>query len=276
MTLAGKIAAGVGRVLCRFRGRGFGDAVERLCDRFHRAIDNVDFDIERNGERRVLGIVSAAAPRVIFDVGANTGEWTRLARSLNPAARIDAFEIVPATRSKLESAVGGLGGVVVADHGLSDAEGVVEVRLGEHSAMATAFPIQGMAGHESYYSRSITCPVRRADAYMEAQGLGTVDFVKIDAEGMDLRVIRGFGDRLRDVRALQFEYGIFNIASHDLLADFCRHLSAHGFVVGKVFPRRVRFFDYHFDLENFHGSNYVAVRAGERDLIEGLRRGRPV
>jgi FkbM family methyltransferase len=276
MKIAGKIAAGAGRMLCRMRGGRFGDAIERLCDRFHRALDNVDFEIERNGERRVLEIVSAATPGCLFDVGANSGDWTKLARSLNPAARIHAFEIVPSTRAHLVTATGGLGGIVVADHGLSDAEGVVDVRMGTHSAMATVFPIEGMEAHASYYDHVVSCRVRRADTYMEAQGLETVDFVKIDAEGMDLRVIRGFGDRLRDVRAIQFEYGIFNIASHDLLADFCRHLAAHGFVVGKVFPRRVRFFDYHFDLENFHGSNYVAVRGGERELIEGLRRGRPV
>ena len=275
MRLAGRIAAGAGRVLCRFRGGRFGDAVERLCDRFHRAIDNVDFDADRNGERRVLEVVSASRPRCLFDVGANDGQWTALARSLNPDALIHAFEIVPSTRAGLAAAVAGAG-VVVADHGLSDEEGAVVVRMGPHTAMATAFPIEGMEAHASYYDRSVTCPVRRADAYLTEQRLDAVDFVKIDAEGMDLRVIRGFGDRLRDVRALQFEYGIFNIASHDLLADFCRHLSTHGFVVGKVFPRRVRFFEYHFDLENFHGSNYVAVRSGERDLIEGLRRGRPI
>ena len=87
---------------------------------------------------------------------------------------------------------------------------------------------------------------------------------------MDLRVIKGFGEDIRKVRAIQFEYGIFNISSHDLLADFCSWLGSRGFVVGKVFPRTVQFFDYDFNMENFHGSNYVAVREDERKLIRDL------
>jgi hypothetical protein len=101
-----------------------------------------------------------------------------------------------------------------------------------------------------------------------------VDYLKIDVEGMDLRVIKGFGDRIEGVRALQFEYGIFNIASHDLLSDFYRYLNEHGFVVGKIFPKRVVFSGYHFNMENFHGSNYLAVRRDQRELIEDLAQGR--
>ena len=90
---------------------------------------------------------------------------------------------------------------------------------------------------------------------------------------MDLKVIRGFGDTLNRVRALQFEYGVFNIASRDLLADFYRYLTFHGFVVGKVFPSSVLFSDFSFDMENFHGSNYLAVKSDESDLIAALSPG---
>ena len=65
----------------------------------------------------------------------------------------------------------------------------------------------------------------------------------------------------------QFEYGVFNIASRDLLVDFHRLLGSRGFEVGKIYPRYVAFSEYHFDQETFYGGNYLAVRSEETTLI---------
>lgn len=45
-----KMTSHLGRRLCRYRGRRFADAVESQCDAFHRSLNNVDFDMQRNGE----------------------------------------------------------------------------------------------------------------------------------------------------------------------------------------------------------------------------------
>ncbi|HXS29115.1 MAG TPA: FkbM family methyltransferase [Steroidobacteraceae bacterium] len=224
----------------------------------------------RNGERRVLEIMARLPPRHLFDVGANRGDWTAAAAGLMPQSRIHAFEIVPRTFKELEERVGRLANVRLNDRGLSSRPEQVLIHLGPTSDTATACRIEGMRFHEEYYTSDVRCQVITAADYMRALAIDEVDFVKIDVEGMDLEVIRGFGERLRDVRAVQFEYGIFNIASHDLLGDFYRHLQPRGFVVGKIFPRRVAFADYHFSMENFQGSNYLAVRSDQTALIDCL------
>jgi hypothetical protein len=66
------------------------------------------------------------------------------------------------------------------------------------------------------------------------------------------------------------KYGIFYISFHYLLSDLCDYLSRKGFVVCKILPRHVAFFDYHFSHEKFYGGNYVAVRRDEEDLITVL------
>jgi hypothetical protein len=70
---------------------------------------------------------------------------------------------------------------------------------------------------------------------------------------------------------IQFEYGIFNISSKDLLVDFYRLLSESGFVVGKIMPKGVIFRDYHFSMEDFYGNNYLAVKDTEKNLISELK-----
>ena len=87
---------------------------------------------------------------------------------------------------------------------------------------------------------------------------------------MDLRVLKGFGECLRSVRVIQFEYGVFNISSRDLLIDFFVLLREYGFAIGKIFPNFVDFFDYHFSLEDFGGHNYIAVKESEKNLISIL------
>jgi FkbM family methyltransferase len=264
---AAKAASAVGMTLCRFRGTPLFDGLERVVDRFHRRLNNVDFEMRRNGEARVLDVMARFQPRCIFDVGANVGDWTATAAARMPSCTIHAFEIVPATFEQLKRRTGAMSNARLNACGLSAAGEPVTIHLGPQSDTATACRIDGMPFHDRYYRERVRCDTITAAAYLREHEIERVDFVKIDVEGMDLQVIKGFGERLRDVRAIQFEYGIFNIASHDLLSDFHRHLHEHGFVVGKIFPRRVAFGDYHFDMENFHGSNYLAVRDDETELI---------
>ncbi len=269
-TLVTKGASVLGLGLCRFRGRQLADGLERAVDRFHRRLNNTDFVMHRNGELRVLRTVMQDA-RCVFDVGANVGEWTLEAAALAPECTIHAFEIVPLTYETLRARTASKPKIRVNNLGLSATGEPVTIHLGETSDTATACRLESAPLHQEYYSAQIRCTTCRAEDYMREQGIDEVDFVKIDVEGMDLQVIKGFGERLRHVRALQFEYGIFNIASRDLLHDFYQHLQQRGFLVGKIFPAHVVFSDYHFNMENFHGSNYVAVREDQRELIQALQ-----
>lgn len=226
--------------------------------------------MSRNGELRVLKILAGFQPKCLLDVGANRGEWTKLAASFLPDAKIYAFEIVPSTFEMMSRELKDRHNTTCLNYGLSDEDSFITIRLGEDSTMATACQIAAMRQHDEYYTNAVEGRIRRAENVMAEYSLKAVDFVKIDTEGMDLKVIRGFGERLIDVRAVQFEYGIFNIASHDLLADYWQHLEKYGFKVGKIYPNAVLFMDYHFELENFYGSNYIAIKRDNYELMQAL------
>jgi FkbM family methyltransferase len=74
-----------------------------------------------------------------------------------------------------------------------------------------------------------TFSIRRADEYMAELGIPAVNFLKIDTEGYELRVLQGFGDRLKDVVLAQFEYGGCWKDSGDKLADAVELLQRYGF-----------------------------------------------
>ena len=102
---------------------------------------------------------------------------------------------------------------------------------------------------------------------MKTMGIQAIDFLKIDVEGMEHMVLKGSRERLKGVRCIQFEYGVFNITSRFLLRDFFTFLEPLGFTIGKIYPDHVEFFDYHFVRENFMGNNSLAVQKGDRELV---------
>jgi len=52
---------------------------------------------------------------------------------------------------------------------------------------------------------TLTAPTIRLDTFLEQRGIAEVDYLKIDAQGGDLAVIRSLGGRLRDVKRISLE-----------------------------------------------------------------------
>lgn len=71
--------------------------------------------------------------------------------------------------------------------------------------------------------------VDRGDSYMKQNNIQTIDFLKIDVECMETYVFRGFGERLKDVKIIQFEYGIGQSEVGDNLDIMLSYLEKHGF-----------------------------------------------
>jgi len=260
----------VGSFVCTYRGTRSADRVNAAVQQLHRSLNNQNFDIDTNGERRALTLIAETKPEVIFDVGSNVGQWSEFMREISPSSAIHAFEIVPSTFKRLRRRTREFDNYVINNVGLSNETGKITISLGKHSTSSTAFKIEARKFHDNYYTDEVECDTITGKDYMASNDIAAIDFLKIDTEGMDLRVIKGFGDKLKNVRVIQFEYGIFNISSHDLLADFFNHLTKRGFKIGKIFPRHVDFFKYDWPKENFYGANFLAVRKSEKDLIEKL------
>ena len=222
-------------------------------------------DLDVNGERWLLERTAPLGFTTLFDVGANAGEWTRCALRCHPRATVHAFEIVPATFAAFTRNVADCANVVANAFGLSDTEGNVEVFISDSSLVSSQYDFS--AGGPT---TSISCKVERGADYTRRRGIAEIDLIKIDVEGADGAVVRGFEPLIaaQAVRAVQFEYNKGAIESHFLLVDFYRLFRAHGYVLGRLTPRGVAFRDYDYAFEDFNGPNYLACRASDRELID--------
>jgi hypothetical protein len=75
----------------------------------------------------------------------------------------------------------------------------------------------------------VSLDLKRADEYIVSNGIGKVDFLKVDTEGYELRVLKGFGDKLSSVRFIQFEYGGTYRDAGIQLKDVIDYLSKNSF-----------------------------------------------
>jgi len=240
----------------------------KICDRMLKAYENVNYDHDTNGESLVLRCMSEVGAKVIFDVGANVGHYTRAALQAVPGAQVYAFEIAPETFAQLKAGLGDADRATLVNLGLSSETGKLRVKY--PAPLSTRTSAFDWPDHKDY--AWLDADVVAGDAFCAEHGIQSIDFLKMDVEGAEHLVLRGFGRMLESgsIRAIQFEYGYVNILSRFLLTDFYALLAKHGYQIGKLYPRGVHFKAYALQDENFWGPNYVAVREGDADLIRRL------
>lgn len=93
---------------------------------------------------------------------------------------------------------------------------------------------------QSFFSREKSCPrgnynnfinlqVKKASDYINKKDIKRIDFLKIDTEGHEFDVLKGFGEKIKDVHIIQFEYGGCNIDSNYKLNDIIEYLQNKNF-----------------------------------------------
>jgi FkbM family methyltransferase len=223
-------------------------------------------DIAHNGEARVLQQLGSDLG-VVFDVGANVGNWTERALAAG-AKSVHAFEISPATAAGVTQRYEGDARVRVNAFGLSSAPGSITIHhYPDHPALTTITDYP----HDAE-STAIDAPVSTGDAYMAEARIDHIDFLKLDVEGAEPSVIEGFSKAFGNgaIGAVQYEYGRVCILTKYLLRDFYEQMTAYGFTVGRIEPNGVEFMPYDMALENFKDSNWLAVRRDRSEWISRL------
>lgn len=237
------------------------------------------YDPDRNGETELLRRLAPFRPRTVLDVGANRGEWATRAATLLPEATIHAFEICPDTARELTNALEPFAErVIVNAFGLGDAPGTMTVSTFANSTVNTIIPLgeadHGLRLHAAQGRAStIEAMVDTGDRYVARAGLDRIDLLKIDVEGAEGHVLRGFSKTLvgSGIEVIQVEYNQCAIWSHFLLRDLYEMLVPLGFALGRLGPGGVAFSDYTAENEDFCGPNYVAVHRRRDDIIAALR-----
>lgn len=226
------------------------------------------YDVNTNGERDVLRQSTKGEAPMLFDVGANVGEWSAMAGRIFAKATIHAFELNPKTAKLLAERFSKVSTVHVHPFGLSASSGEVNffAYAGDSSVLSSLRnPLHSHVPHQVEQAT-----VRKGDDFCRELDIRHVDFLKVDAEGADYEVLAGFSEMLenQNVSVVQFEH-----QGGRYLWDFYNLLCPKGYSLGKLYSNYVDFCEHSAELEHFLGPNYIAVPSKQKELIQALQRG---
>jgi FkbM family methyltransferase len=154
-------------------------------------------------------LFQAAAPKIIFDVGAHTGETMREYRAMFPDATIFSFEPFPNSFRQLHAEACRHAHVHAVNLALSDRAGEAEFSANVGCATNSLLPVDAAA--ERAWSRLVVAKDKirvqtdTLDAFCERQAVKSIDILKVDVQGAEPLVLRGAEKMLRR-RAVKLIY----------------------------------------------------------------------
>lgn len=250
----------------------FFDLIFKLACRYNNWYRAYTYDPRKNGEINLLKLISCFRISTVFDVGANVGDWTKASRDILPTSYCHSFEIFPDTAALLKVRFAFDKFVHVNAFGLGSDVGVFNLRVYEDRSTVNTL-ICSLDFHSDKSSRIVDVEVFTGDLYCSQKAVTFIDLLKIDVEGSELDVLRGF-ERFfisASIRIVQFEYGYANGEAGVLMKDFYEFFAKYGYIVGRLERKGVHFADFNYSLNNFEsGPNFVAVHMDDRDLIRKL------
>lgn len=149
-----------------------------------------------------------------IDVGAHHGETTLHHATANPGLRVYAFEPNLSVAAKL---MGRASNYFVIPMAVAEKNGIANLQVNEFDAASSLLPfneasLKSWIGGEALKVNSIAVvPTIRLDTFMDLAAIQSVDYLKIDAQGMDLAVVRSSGTRLRDIAKITLEVDIKSV-----------------------------------------------------------------
>lgn len=239
----------------------------RIATTFLKAFQNDDHNLHHNGEARYLERLPGDSITCAFDVGGFRGEWASELLTHQPGAFVHCFEIAPKTAEELTARLSGEDRVRVTPFGLGSIDGERVLFFDERSPDVTSLVRRPDADVTEVVGR-----VRQGDSYAREHGIERIDLLKIDTEGYDIEVLRGFTAMLTagSISVIQFEYNQWNRVARVLLSDFYDMLEPLGYMIGKVRWHGVEFKPYTVDDETWVGPACVAVHRSRPDLVDAI------
>ena len=227
------------------------------------------WDFENNGEAFVLSCFNQwtqGRKVAVWDVGAHYGEWSEAAHKMVPSAAVHSFEIIPDIALRLTNT----DWRTAHAFGLSDTEGVVDVVWNKGNDTESSInPRSDFPTFHGVPTDVVRSKVRAGDHLVEE--LDAPDFLKIDVEGHEAYVLRGFRKTLQGEsapRLIQFEYGATYVPSGSTLREIYALLPNYS--IGRLYPGYVDFKRYSYSDEHLRMGNMIATRDQTlRDLLAG-------
>jgi FkbM family methyltransferase len=189
---------------------------------FSLALRGMNYGRVGSGEKEVLRLVGKIFKKndkvIIFDVGANVGEYSlQIAEEVGEKAKIFAFEPSQETFQFLKHKTSSFN-VNCFNLALGSNDEIKSFYYDSESSTLASF----FDHNESLKSKKLEILVKKLDSFCDENGISHINFLKIDVEGFEYEVLNGAQKMLEQnkIDLIQFEFGATQIAAKTFLKDF--------------------------------------------------------
>ena len=239
-----------------------------------KSYEEFSYNIKKNGELNLINSLSKLNFKIIFDVGANLGEWTKITSDKFQNSNFHLFEISETSFATLNDNFLRNENINLNNLGLYNEEKEIEYQdYGKYSAINSLI-LDSTFHNEGNIPIIKKCKTTSGDKYCEIKNIDTIDFLKIDAQGVEYQILDGFKKKLKEakIKVIQFEYGYINANSKFLMNDFYKLLCSYGYVLGPLKKNGVIFMEFDYSLNNFNsGPNFIAVHKSYKEIIDLIK-----
>lgn len=202
--------------------------------------------------------VLGQSPRIFIDIGANFGDYADEILKRHPSTECHLFEPSTSCSNKLKQRFSSYGGVIINKFALGDHETRGSLYAPNEGSAYASLSERRMSHHNINMLPLEEVSVARFDSYWNDDRI--IDYVKIDVEGHESKVLEGFGSRISKVRLIQFEFGSAHIDTRTYFQDFWYFFQGREFKIYRITPAGPkRIIAYKDRCECFSTTNYIAV-----------------
>ena len=178
---------------------------------------------------------------LVFDVGANAGQYAREIRALGYRGTIISFEPLSKAFKVLEKNAGNDAEWQVFNYALGDKDEQSTINISENSYSSSLYDIHDIgieALPETQYIGKETIQVKRLDSVFPDFYTGNQQvFLKLDTQGYEKNVLEGGLDALQHVNGLQVEMSLFPVyKGANLFNDMLKYINDKGFRLVHIKP----------------------------------------
>mgnify|MGYP001502070810 CR=1 FL=1 len=241
----------------------------KLCEKYINFYNNFSYNFEKNGEKKLISLIRDQNFNIVFDVGCNEGDWSKIILNILNNVKIHTFEISQKNffiiNKNLKSDK-----ITNNNFGLSNKNG--EIFYKDYGSKYST--VNTIMTNTNFWDNTISPTLKKTnvitgDKYCKDNDIKFIDFLKIDTEGSESLVLEGFSNmlKLKQIRLIQFEYGYTNADLHFLMKDFYNFFENFGYIVGKIKPNGVLFNKFSYKLNDFKsGPNYLAIQKDDHEI----------
>lgn len=225
---------------------------------FFKKNNGIGYNIAMDKEISFL-IGKRRSPFILFDIGANKGDYSIMVSKRNPKSTIYSFEPSKSTFDLLKVNVKEFTNIVP-----------IKLAFGSEKKEMTLFYDSETSALASLYKRDLShlglkfdnsevIQVSTIDEWVDENNIEP-EFIKIDVEGFELSVLQGAVKTLKNVIAIQFEFGGTAIDAKTFFKDYWEFFQRINFEIYRYAPLGLIPINYYSEKQElFEYMNYLAI-----------------